>query len=152
MERCIRKGGKSGRCDAGGILSLAKFIGEHREAVEYDLLTCTGFQIADVGSRFKWSALRSFLLHAGPESAILREVNPEASIWGSRAQTNTILADIFDMLANINANLIAIGTKKPAKRVKPYPRPVKKEPENEQHIGSGAMPAAELRKWFEEKR
>jgi hypothetical protein len=89
-----------------------------------------------------------------PDSALMRELNPEAWTWASTAKTNTILADIWDMLAQINANLIAAATQKPARKFKPYPRPAgkKNEPEDQQHYGSGALPADELRKWFEEKR
>jgi len=71
--------------------------------------------------------------------------------WGSVLKTNEILADIFDVLAMINANLIAVGSRKKAKQPKPYPRPGAK-PKNEQHFGSGALPPSELKKWIEEKR
>jgi len=73
------------------------------------------------------------------------------SEWSNAVKTNEILADIYDMLAMINANLIAVGNKKNAKAPKPYPRPGAK-PKNEQHFGSGALPPNELRKWIEEKR
>ena len=82
----------------------------------------------------------------------MREINPDVWEWSVEQKTNAILADIFDMLANINANLIAGITGKPSKRPKPYPRPVKREAEDEQHFGSGALPPDELRKWMEEKR
>lgn len=72
--------------------------------------------------------------------------------WGTQLKTNLILADIWDMLAQINANLVAIGSGDPAKKVKPYPRPVPQKPENEQHYGRGALPADELHKWIEGKR
>lgn len=86
------------------------------------------------------------------ESALIRELHPEESVWATRTKTNMILADIFDMLAQINANLVAMGSGKPAKQPKPYPRPVKKKQENERHFGRGALPPDELRRWFEEKR
>ena len=79
-------------------------------------------------------------------------LHPTESSWATLAKTNAILADIFDVLAQINANLVALGSGRPAKQPKPYPRPVKKTPENEKHIGSGALPPDELRAWFEEKR
>ena len=80
------------------------------------------------------------------------ELHPETAAWSTRTKTNTILADIYDELAQINANLVALGTGRPAKTPKQYPRPVKKDPENEKHIGSGALPPNELEKWMEEKR
>lgn len=91
-------------------------------------------------------------MHTGPESALMQELNPELSEWSGRTKTNAILADIFDMLAMINANLMAVGTRKPAKRPKLYPRPGAKDPETTRHFGKGALPAEELREWFERKR
>ena len=81
----------------------------------------------------------------------MRDLHPEFAEWTTRAKTNAILADIFDILANINANLIAVGSGRPAKKPKPYPRPKAKN-ENEKHIGRGALPPDELRAWFERKR
>ena len=82
----------------------------------------------------------------------MRELHPEESIWATTAKTNAILADIFDVLANINSNLVALGSGRPAKKPKPYPRPVKRKDETERHFGRGALPANELREWFEKKR
>lgn len=83
----------------------------------------------------------------------MREINPELSVWSGTLKTNAILADIYDVLTSINANLIAHATGRPGKRPKPYPRPkTKNDPENERHFGRGALPSAELRKWFEKKR
>jgi hypothetical protein len=78
-------------------------------------------------------------------------LHPDRAEWGSRTKTNIILADLWDQLAQINANLVAIGSRKPAKSPKPYPRPgVKKD--NEQHFGAEPLPPKELRAWIEEKR
>lgn len=79
------------------------------------------------------------------------ELNPEMYAWCSSAKTNAILADIYDRLADLNANLIALGSGKKAKRPKYYPRPGDKKKE-EKHIGSGALPLAEMDKWLEERR
>ena len=82
----------------------------------------------------------------------MNALNPDVSSWASTTKTNMILADIFDTLAQINANLVAIGSKKPSRSVKPYPRPWAKEPDSVQKIGKGALPKNELRKWIERKR
>lgn len=80
------------------------------------------------------------------------ELHPETAAWGTTMKTNAILADIYDLLAKINHNLVVLGGGR-AGNPKPYPRPGKKAGnENERHIGSGALPPAELEKWFEEKR
>lgn len=73
------------------------------------------------------------------------------AFWSSRAKTNSILADIFDVLSQINANLVAIGSHKQSKKPKPYPRPGDRE-KKEKKIGKNALPAAELDSWLEKKR
>lgn len=129
----------------GGIISLAKFVEEHREALNADLLH-TGFEVEDIGCALSWGALGAFIKHLPPDSALIRELHPEESAWATTLKTNSILADIYDVLSAINANLAAIGTGKPAKRFKPYPRPGHKE-ETESHIGT-LVPVAELNKLF----
>jgi len=81
-----------------------------------------------------------------------QELHPEYAPWATRTKTNAILADILDALNQINANLVAIGSKTPAKQPNPYPRPQQKKPENVRHFGRGALPPDELRAWFEKKR
>lgn len=126
---------------------------EYSEAIEYDLLTKTGYSLDDVGGALSWSSLDTFLHQIGLDSALMREINPEWAAWAGNIKTNFILADIYDMLAHINANLVAMGTRKPAKRIKPYPRPkTKKNPENERHFGRDALPVSQLHEWMEKKR
>ena len=152
MERGVGRKRKEWRRFPGGIISLAKIIEDHREAVGYDLLTYTGFQLQDIGGALGWSTAGAFIKNLPIESAFVRELHPEFSEWATRTKTNALLADIFDMLANINANLVAIGSGRPVKKPKRYPRPVKKEPEEVKHFGRDPLPPDELRKWFEEKR
>lgn len=112
----------------------------------------TGHELEDVGDSLSWGAFASFIKYARPESALVNALNPDVSAWASTTKTNMILADIFDMLAQINANLVAIGSRKPARAVKPYPRPWAKDPDSVQKIGKGALPKDELHKWIERKR
>ena len=146
------QGVEGSRSGSGGIISLAKMALEHREALEYDLLTKTGHEIEDIGRSLSWRALMSFVKKLDGTSAMCRDTNPEAAEWSSTIKTNFILADIYDVLAAINANLTAIGSGRRAKQPKQYPRPNKNKNENEKHIGSGALPAAELHEWIERKR
>ena len=101
-----------------------------------------------MGHSLSWNALRSFILNISPESALAREVNPESYIWSSRAKTNAILADIYDLLSMINANMCAGFSRKRPKKPKPYPRPGKHDNQEITHIGKGALPPDELREWF----
>ena len=111
----------------------------------------TGHTLDDVGSGLSWAALGSFLHNLGPESATARELDPEMAAWSSRGKTNAILADIFDMLSQINSNLVAIGSHKAAKKPKTYPRPGDKEKQKKK-IGRNALPANELDSWLVRKR
>ena len=77
------------------------------------------------------------------------------SVWATQAKTNSILADIYDLLAIINADIIALAEGKKARRPKKYPRPGQKDKETaDYHFGSkaSAMPVNKLRKWMEDKR
>ena len=78
-----------------------------------------------------------------PDSALFRELRPELAQWSTAAKTNALLADIFDVLSAINANLCAKGTGKKPKRPKPYPRPGKKS--TAKKVGT-PLPIEELRR------
>ena len=131
------------------MISLARVVLDHREAIEHDLLTQTGHEINDIGRTLSWDALDSFFKCIGPDSAIMREIYPEESKWHGTLQTNRILADIWDMLAQINANVVAIAERKPARKPKKYPAPSDTE---ELHYGKGALHPDELHAWIENKR
>lgn len=109
--------------------------------------------MCEIGGGLKWPALFSFIRNIPNGSATRDELEPEYKGWGTVAKTNVILADIYDMLATINANMIAIASGRKGKRPKPYPRPwVKDESRQEQHFGRDPLPPGELREWFEQKR
>jgi hypothetical protein len=80
---------------------------------------------------------------------IAKELAPDLAPWAGTVKTNAILADIYDMLALINANICAIGSRKQARKPKPYERP---GDNRKQHIGRNALPIPELRAFFDRKR
>ena len=108
-----------------------------------------GYSIKDVGHSLSWSALRSFIANISTESALTKEIQPDVYEWSTRLKTNVILADIFDVLAMINANLVALGSHSRAKTPKPYPRP---KQDDDSRYGGDAMPISELRDFFANKR
>lgn len=113
----------------------------------------TGYELQDIGGALSWSAFGSFLRNVGGDSAIAREMDPDVAVWSGTVKTNAILADIYDVLTAINANLNAIGSGKRAKKPKPYPRPGHKdEDKDKKKYGKGALPKNELRRWIESKR
>ncbi|MCM1090546.1 MAG: hypothetical protein NC092_00895 [Butyrivibrio sp.] len=152
MDRGVQKGREYLR---GGILSLAGFVHEHQGAIEYDLLTKTGYTLNDVGRTLPWSALQSFITHKSPDSALCRELAPELADWCSIAKTNALLADIYDMLAIFNTNVKTLMTKRTYPRPKFQIRPVtnrRNADDGERHFGRDPLPPDELDKWFERKR
>ena len=133
------------------MISLAEFIEEHGEALNYDLITRTNYQMDDIGGALSWSSLHSFIKYLPGDSAVAREVG-KSSVWDSRIKTNAILADIYDMLQLLNANLVAFasgGKTKP--KLTPYPRPGRED--NTKHtFGKGALPLDEMRAWIKERQ
>jgi hypothetical protein len=89
------------------------------------------------------------LRHIDLNSETARELDPELSVWGETLKTNALLADIVDLLALINSNIVALGSGKKAKKPKPIKRPGDKDT---QVIGKNALPFDELRAFFEKKR
>lgn len=122
-------------------------MSEHCDALTYDLLTKTNYSLDDVGGRLSWSALNSFIKNLDTDSATARELGKSTG-WETTMKTNIILADIYDMLQVINANLMSFGGK--SKKPKPYPRPTDKD-ENKR-VGKGALPLDELREWIRSKQ
>lgn len=126
---------------------------EHDGAIEYDLLTKTGHELKDVGRNLSWNALASFIFHSEEDSALMRDTEEEYALWASKTKTNGILADIYDLLNQINANLVAIGSHSKSKPVKPYPRPgMEDKREDVKQYGKGALPKDEFKEWLENKR
>lgn len=141
----------SERSDIGGIISLARFADEHREALEYDLLTRTRYQLDDVGGTLSWSALYSFIHNLSTDSALARDLGKSTG-WESQVKTNGILADIYDLLQVINNNLCGLGSKHPTrKKIKPYPRP-SRDGNNTRKFGNGALPVKELHEWIRSRQ
>jgi hypothetical protein len=103
-------------------VGLAEYVGAHKQAVERDLLTQTGYTLEDVGRTLSWSALGSFLHEAKPDSAIVAETNPEISEWSTIFKTNVILADIYDVLNWFRVCMMAKGGKQRPQKPNEYPR------------------------------
>lgn len=148
MERSDKEGG---RRIPGGIISLAQFVEEHGEALTYDLITRTNYQIDDIGGALSWGSLRSFIKYLPGDSALARELGKTTG-WEGSLKTNAILADIYDLLQVLNANIVAIGSHgKQRKNIKPYPRPGRDE-DNTRKFGRGALSLEDLREWIRGKQ
>ena len=113
-------------------------------------MTRTNYTLNDVGGVLTWDSLLSFVSNLGTDSALARDLGKQTG-WETALKTNAILADIYDVLQVINANLVSYmsGGKKKL-RIKPYPRPGGDK--DTKRIGKGALPITELREWIKEKQ
>lgn len=109
----------------------------------------TGHCLEDVGRSLSWDALGAFLNRPDVSGEIAKDIAPDIASWSGQIKTNAILADIYDLLAMINANICALGSGKKASRPKKYERPGDKD---KQHIGKNALPPDELVAFFKRKR
>lgn len=114
-------------------------------------MTRTVYQLEDVGGALSWSSLASFIKYLGTDSALAKDLDKSTG-WETTIKTNAILADIYDMIQVINANLVnwASNGKKKLK-VKPYPRPGRDD-NTVRKIGRGALPPDELHAWIRERQ
>ena len=119
--------------------------------MEADLLKY-GYELKDIGRSLSWGALSSFVSNLDLNSAVSKELDPELYGWSTTFKTNAILADIFDMLALINANIVAIGSHQHTKTPQKYPRPHGLDRDDGQHYGNDAVPISDLREMFASKR
>ena len=122
---------------------LALIVRDHGQALEYDLMTGTGRTLSEymaMGAAGR-AALVAFIKHAGPGTALRREMGgaeaEEAARWGTALQTNAILADIFDAYAQTHS--------KKGRRPKPYPRPGARDGSK---LGKGAIKVRDFEAWW----
>lgn len=123
---------------AGGIVGLYRFLTEHGEAVEFELLYLPGRpRLEDLGTRrLTWRDLLVLVKHAPSTSAIARAVHGEIAAWDANA---FLLATVIDVLQLAN-------WQRSGKKRGPKPKPVKR-PNKAQRIGaSKAMDLDDLDK------
>lgn len=110
----------------------------------------TRYTLQDVGGALPWGALLHFVQFAPRTSALSRELHPttDSERWADGNATAAILADVYDLINQLNENLVARGQSRRATHVKPYPRPWAKG-QGERRIGRGAIPIADFEAWWD---
>lgn len=127
------------RAFLGGIAGLLDLLTEHREAIEYDLITL-GRSIDDLGTRrLSWRDLLVIVRKSPRNSALYRERFPEDSEWGLPEQ---LLAAIFDVLQAGNWQRGGGQGKRPEQLPRPGVTPERKT------RGSGPIPMDEMAEWL----
>lgn len=132
-------------------MSLRGFIEEHKEAVESDLITSAGVELKDVGGSLSWGAFESFIKNLSYDSALWRSTHQDVADWATTLRTNIILADLYDLIAQVNSNICGGFSRKKPQKNKPYPRPWVNNKDSRK-IGKGALPKNELREWINKHR
>ena len=124
-------------------------IEQHGPAIDYDLMTMTNYTLRDVGGALPWGALLHFLMYLPRTSAFSREVRPttDEEMWANGNVTAALLADIYDAIHQLNNNVMAKGSGRSPRAVKPYKRPWAKA--NERHVGKDPIPISEFEDWWE---
>ena len=89
-------------------MALANRVGGFESALNYDLMTKTAHVLADVGRSLSWGDLSDFVANLPPDSALIRAMNPQASAWASGAACASLLADVYDAIIGISAELCAM--------------------------------------------
>ena len=146
-----QRGGRRG--DAGGIAELCQLIEEHGAALEYDLLTLTGYQLRDVGGALSWGALLHFAMYLPRSSALSQELRPATDVerWTDGTVTAPLIADLIDTVNNVGAVLIAKGTGRMPRHVKPYRRPWADDGTVTIGGADSAIPIADFEAWWDSK-
>lgn len=152
MENRKRERQERGRT-APKIIATAQIVNEHRDAVSYDLLTRTNFTIDDLGHSLSWGVLFSFIKYLDADSALVRDMRAaDLNGWNDTIKTNVLLADVYDLMQVLNANLVAFASRGKTKpKITPYPRPGAAD-KNTKRIGKGALPYNELREWIKRRQ
>lgn len=118
-------------------------MAEHREAINCDLMK-RGYTLDDVGGALTWDALGDFISKTEPGSALSYDLDPERADWATTDRTNTLLADIYDLLAVMNRMLATMVTQRRQPKPKPYRRPGKDKNEK-RHVGTASIPIADVK-------
>lgn len=145
------RGGHGG--NPGGIAELCQLIEEHGAALEYDLLTMTGYQLRDVGGALSWGALLHFAMHLPRTSALSRELVPLADEerWTDGTLVAPLVADLIDAVNAVGSALMAKGTGRMPRHVRPYPRPWADDGTVTIGGADSAIPIADFEEWWDSK-
>lgn len=133
--------------EAGGILSAAEVLANHRGALDYDLMTRTNYTVRDVPGALRWDALAHFVAHLPPDSAVCSEVDKELWAWANPVALRSSIADVYDLIAAFRWDFERANSK-PNRHIpkpKPYPRPGK---DDAAVIGHDPIPVKDFESWW----
>lgn len=109
-----------------------------------------GATLDDVPARVSWTALRSFVAHLDPVSALWRELHPDMREWLMPGFEHGMLADIYDGVLAVQHTVAMASTQKGKRRPrapKPYPRPGARQ--RDVRLGSEPIPISNFDAWWD---
>lgn len=131
------------RGDRGGIAGLRELIRQHKEAVEYHLITL-GLRLAWLGTTtLTWRDLLVIVKQAPAGSSIHRATAGEEAEWGLQEQLLAALFDTQQLLVWMQSEDGAKGRNRP----KPLQRPGVAA-EDEKRLGSGGVDIVDMAEWL----
>lgn len=109
----------------------------------------TRYTLQDIGGALPWGALLHFVQFVPRTSALSREMSPttDDERWAQGHATAAILADLYDLVHQMNNNLAARGSGRRPRTAKPYPRPWRKG-DGQKVVGRDPIPVADFEAWW----
>lgn len=136
-------------------MALATVVADHREALNYDLMTRTGAGLSSVPAFFDWADVRDFISGLGADSRLVSAMHPEIAGWQGDEKEPMLLAHIADTLSALLYAYLCAHTEKGAKKPgkpRPIPRPgvADEEDDGKRHWGGSdsAIPIADFDDWW----
>lgn len=115
-------------------------------------MTRVGVSLYALPAAMSWADLIDFVSYLDASSALVSEVDPELAGWQGDEKVPMLLAHIADLLAGLSYGYTVSHMKKGARKPtppEPIPRPGVEQPKRQQHWGSGAIPMAEFKDWWD---
>lgn len=109
-------------------------------------MTRAGATLDDVPCRISWRALGNFIRNLDVRSAYVRELDPDLCRWVAPESLRPMLADMYDLMAALNRNVVAANSKHRPRKPKPYPRPGKRDKGTV--IGKDPIPIKDFDEWW----
>lgn len=128
-------------------------VQDHGGALDYDLMTRTAYTLEDVGGRLRMRSLSHFLQYLPPDSATMRELNPEDAekvAWSMGRVDSQILAAIVDEVRGLQWMYAKTHSKGSVQRPKAFQTPwTEGEETGVTRYGSDPIRVGDFDAWFD---
>ena len=130
-------------------------VTDHGGALEYDLLTATGYTLDDVGGRLPLRALANFVRHLPVTSATKRELDgltAEQDDWVQGRVLSELMAILIDEIRGLEWMYESAHSKSRIRRPKRIPTPWSTDEElGVRRYGKDPIPVKDFDAWWDEQ-